>query len=47
MRLVYVQTVLTEDEMKKLMEKTGESNKKDAVRKAVLHFLKCQYDTDD
>lgn len=47
MRLVYVQTVLTEEELKKLFEKTGETNKKDAVRKAVLHYLKCNYDVEE
>jgi len=44
LRIEHVQTVLTEEELKKLIEKTGEKNKKDALRKAVLHYLNCNYD---
>jgi len=40
MKFIYVQTVLTEEEAKKLLEKAGTTNKKDALRIAVEHFLK-------
>jgi len=46
-KLIYVQTILSEEELEKLLKKTGASNKKDALRKAVLHYLKCPYDVDD
>ena len=38
-RVVYVQTVLTEDELERLLEKAGTKNKKDALRAAVSYFL--------
>ena len=47
MRVEYVQTVLTEEELRKLFEKSGERSKKDALRKAVLHYLKCPYDVEE
>jgi cell division ATPase FtsA len=46
-KIVYVQTVLTEEELEKLLQKAGTSNKKDALRKAILHYLKCQYDVEE
>ena len=41
-KLVYVQTVLTEEELEQLLKKTKCSNKKDALREAVLHYLECE-----
>ncbi len=38
---VYAQTVLTEDMLKELKRKTGEVSTKDALYKAVVHYLKC------
>ena len=43
MRIEHVQTVLTEDELKRLLELTGERTKKDALRKAVEHYLHCPH----
>jgi len=42
-KFVYVQTILTEEEIEELLKKTGKDNKKDAVREAVLHYLKCEH----
>jgi len=44
MELVYVQTVLSEEELKKLLEKAKTNSKKDALRKAVLHYINCPHD---
>jgi len=35
--------LLPEDVMEKLKEKTGEEASKDALAKAVEHYLKCPY----
>lgn len=43
MRLTHVQTVLTEDELKQLLEKTGEKSRMGALRKAVEHYLSCPH----
>ncbi len=40
---MHVQTVLTEDDIEALKAKTGESSTKDALAKAVQHFLDCEY----
>ncbi len=39
-KIEYVQTLLTEEELKLLIKKTGVKSKKDAVRVAVEYFLK-------
>jgi len=39
MKFIYVQTVLTEEEVKKLLKKTKTTSKKDALRIAVERFL--------
>jgi len=44
MELVYVQTVLSEEELKKLLKKAKTNSKKDALRKAVLHYINCPHD---
>jgi len=38
--LEYVQTILTKEEVRKLLELSGEKSKKNAVRKAVLYFIR-------
>jgi len=40
-RIVYVATVLTESEIDALLKKSGETSKKDALRKAVIHYINC------
>jgi len=42
-RIVHAQTVLPEDILKQLKKKTGESAPKDALAKAVEHYLTCPY----
>ncbi len=42
-KIMHVQTVLTVDEIKALKQKTGESSTKEAVGKAVMHYLECEY----
>jgi cell division ATPase FtsA len=46
-KIVYVQTVLTEEELEKLLDRAKTESKKDALRKAILHYLKCQYDVEE
>ena len=41
MKLVYVQTVVFEEELEKLKKLSGETSTKDALRKAVEHYLEC------
>ncbi len=40
---MHVQTVLTVDDIEALKRKTGESSTKDALDKAVQHYLECEY----
>lgn len=40
-KIVYVQTVLNEEELEELKKKTGEHTTKEALRKAVEHYLSC------
>ncbi len=42
-KIVHAQTVLPEDVLEELKKKTGESATKDAIAKAVEHYLKCPY----
>lgn len=42
-KIMHAQTVLTVDDIERLKEKTGEINTKDALAKAVSHFLDCEY----
>ncbi len=42
-KIVHAQTVLPEEVLKELKKKTGESATKDALAKAVEHYLKCPY----
>ena len=40
---MHAQTVLTVDDIETLKQKTGESSTKDALAKAVTHYLECEY----
>ncbi len=42
-KIMHAQTVLTEDDIEALKKKTGESSTKDAIAKAVTHYLECEY----
>ncbi len=42
-KIMHVQTVLMAEELEALKEKTGESCTKDALARAVEHFLECDY----
>jgi hypothetical protein len=42
MNIVYVQSVFPQEDVIALKKRTGESNIKDAISKAIYHYLKCQ-----
>ena len=42
-KIMHAQTVLTEDDIEALKTKTGETSTKDAIAKAVSHYLECEY----
>lgn len=42
-KIMHVQTVLLVEEIDALKQKTGETNTKDALSKAVSHYLECEY----
>ncbi|MFZ3383144.1 MAG: DUF5371 family protein [Candidatus Methanoperedens sp.] len=42
-KIMHVQTVLMVEDIDALKEKTGETNTKDALAKAVAHYLECEY----
>ncbi|MCE8429737.1 MAG: DUF5371 family protein [Candidatus Methanoperedens sp.] len=42
-KIMHAQTVLTTEDIEALKEKTGETNTKDALAKAVTHYLECEY----
>ncbi len=42
-KIVHAQTVLSESSLSELKKKTGENATKDAIYKAVEHYLTCQY----
>ena len=44
MKIVHVQSVLPQEDVVALKEKTGESSIKEAISKAVYHYLKCKND---
>ncbi len=41
MKIVHVQSVLPQEDVIALIEKSGESSIKEAISKAVYHYLKC------
>ena len=43
MKIVHAQTVLPEEELEELKRKTGEKATKDAIAKAIEHYLQCPY----
>ncbi|KCZ70306.1 hypothetical protein ANME2D_03422 [Candidatus Methanoperedens nitroreducens] len=42
-KIMHVQTVLSMEDIEALKQKTGEGSTKEALAKAVHHFLECQY----
>ncbi len=42
-KIMHVQTVLTEEDIEALKQKTGETSTKEALSKAVTHYLECEY----
>lgn len=46
-KIMHVQTVLLVDDIEALKMKTGETSTKDALAKAVSHFLDCEYTQDE
>jgi len=42
-KIMHVQTVLTVEDIEALKQKTGEPSTKDAISKAVSHYLECEY----
>ncbi|MFO7968416.1 MAG: DUF5371 family protein [Archaeoglobaceae archaeon] len=46
-QIVHAQTVLNEDTLKELKQKTGENATKDAIATAVDHFLRCSYTNEE
>lgn len=43
MKIEHVQSVLPEEDIIALKIKTGESSTKEAISKAVYHYLDCQF----
>jgi len=41
-RLVHAQTILENDQLNELKERTGETATKDAISKAIDHYLECK-----
>ncbi|CAG0981311.1 hypothetical protein METP3_02097 [Methanosarcinales archaeon] len=42
MRYVHIQSVLPQEDVIALKVKSGESSIKDAIAKAIYHYLKCE-----
>ncbi len=42
-KIMHVQTVLMVEDIEALKTKTGETSTKDALARAVSHFLECEY----
>lgn len=40
---MHAQTVLAAEDIEALKQKTGESNAKEAIAKAVEHYFECEY----
>ena len=47
MKLVHVQSVLPHEDVIALKEKTGEPSIKEAISKAVYHYLRCDLTNKD
>ncbi len=46
-KIVHAQTVLPSEMLEELKKKTGESSTKDAIYKAIEHYLACPYTHED
>lgn len=44
MKIVHVQSVLPQEDVIALKQKTGEDSVKEAISKAVYHYLECEKD---
>ena len=42
-KIILAQTHISKEQLKKLKEKTGETSNKEALAKAVYHYLECEY----
>ncbi|MFO7968380.1 MAG: DUF5371 family protein [Archaeoglobaceae archaeon] len=42
-KIVHAQTVLDEKTLEELKQKTGEKTTKDAITKAIYHYITCSY----
>ena len=42
-KIMHAQMVIIDDDLNSLKRKTGEKNTKDALAKAVDHYLECEY----
>ena len=42
-KIMHVQTVLVVEDIEALKKRTGETNTKEALAKAVQHYLECEY----
>jgi hypothetical protein len=45
-RIRYVQAPFTEREIERLLRRAKSKSKKEALRKAVLHYVNCPYDVE-
>ncbi len=41
-RILHAQTVLTDEDLRRLKKKTGEDSTKEALSTAVQHYLECE-----
>ncbi len=46
-RIIHAQTVILEDELEALKQKTNEETTKDALAVAIHHYLECAYTHED
>lgn len=44
-KIVHIQSVLPKEDVESLKQKTGEGSVKEAVSKAIYHYLKCNNKT--
>jgi hypothetical protein len=42
-KIIHVQTVVTEEDLEALKQKAGETSTKEALTKAISHYLECEY----
>lgn len=46
MKIVHAQTILEQETLDELKERTGEHTTKDAISVAIDHYLECEYTKD-